>query len=427
MAFTRNKTLAGAHAPYTSQKCSRCGKRGERKGKTFTCADPTCGLVLDSDLSAARNVGVAPSSPRRRVPVITRSPFSRKTAVTAPARTAMSNIGEVWNNGSSLNHHHLLNATHAARKSFQGGIMEACMVDLELSAITDEFSLEFDEVCEHLQDLDVGYVELRKVWVGNILEIDDRTVGDAKDILDDAGLKVASLAGPLLKVIPPSIASKPLEPTNYSKNWKYNYSLFNRALELASTFKTRYIRCFGYNGSFNVPPVEQWDSFKVYQDWAEVVDRFASQAAEQGKMLICENEGGLNKHLHQMEFIGKRHCGPGFGLLYDTANVAIKDGESGILTESWLPKIAPCIQYVHAKGCQEKNLGGRTTCLVNGKKDICRWPRLVEYFSAMEPGDFIDPPPKPLFLSIETHMGKKNRWENSTASLKNLQALLKLC
>ena len=38
----------------TSQRCSRCGKLGDREGKVFHCNN--CGLTLDSDLNAARNV-----------------------------------------------------------------------------------------------------------------------------------------------------------------------------------------------------------------------------------------------------------------------------------------------------------------------------------------------------------------------------------
>jgi transposase len=41
-------------AGYTSQICSRCGERGSRAGKIFTC--PDCGFTLDSDLNASRNI-----------------------------------------------------------------------------------------------------------------------------------------------------------------------------------------------------------------------------------------------------------------------------------------------------------------------------------------------------------------------------------
>ena len=48
----------------TSRRCSSCGVEGDRKGQTFTCINPRCGKSLDSDLNAARNVRVAPTSPR---------------------------------------------------------------------------------------------------------------------------------------------------------------------------------------------------------------------------------------------------------------------------------------------------------------------------------------------------------------------------
>lgn len=45
----------------TSQRCSSCGRKGERHSKTFRC--PHCHRQLDSDLNAARNIAAAPISP----------------------------------------------------------------------------------------------------------------------------------------------------------------------------------------------------------------------------------------------------------------------------------------------------------------------------------------------------------------------------
>ncbi|MFX0065139.1 MAG: zinc ribbon domain-containing protein [Candidatus Hermodarchaeota archaeon] len=48
----------------TSQRCSSCGRKGERIGKTFVC--PQCHSQLDRDLNAARNIAAAPISPNAR-------------------------------------------------------------------------------------------------------------------------------------------------------------------------------------------------------------------------------------------------------------------------------------------------------------------------------------------------------------------------
>ncbi|MFX0061060.1 MAG: zinc ribbon domain-containing protein [Candidatus Hermodarchaeota archaeon] len=65
----QTQTLAARHgirvelvvARGTSYRCSSCGRRGERHGKIFRC--PHCQRQLDSDLNAARNIAVAPTSP----------------------------------------------------------------------------------------------------------------------------------------------------------------------------------------------------------------------------------------------------------------------------------------------------------------------------------------------------------------------------
>jgi transposase len=48
------------NARFTSKRCSYCGEKGKRDGKSFTCK--ACGRSIDSDLNAARNVAIAPRS-----------------------------------------------------------------------------------------------------------------------------------------------------------------------------------------------------------------------------------------------------------------------------------------------------------------------------------------------------------------------------
>jgi transposase len=48
----------------TSKRCSNCGTIGNRQGKSFACVNEDCNKKLDSDLNGARNVRIAPPSPR---------------------------------------------------------------------------------------------------------------------------------------------------------------------------------------------------------------------------------------------------------------------------------------------------------------------------------------------------------------------------
>jgi transposase len=66
---TRLARLAGIAVEFvdargTSKRCSACGVIGNRNGKAFTCTNLDCEKMVDSDLNAARNVRIAPSSPR---------------------------------------------------------------------------------------------------------------------------------------------------------------------------------------------------------------------------------------------------------------------------------------------------------------------------------------------------------------------------
>jgi sugar phosphate isomerase/epimerase len=211
---------------------------------------------------------------------------------------------------------------------------------------------------------------------------------------------------------------------NPAKIAKENDDLINRSIELAKEFKAPYIRCFGFHGQFKVPPINQWNSWAIYQEWSSKIKEMKQKAISVNASFVCENEGGLDRSLEQMEKIGQDLVGPGFGLIYDMANVANRFGKKGVLNAEWLPRLSKYIPFIHAKGCYQGFLTRHTTW-VNGEKDICNWPAVVQYFKDMDPKSWVFPNPNPLIMSIETHMSGKDRWNNSVKSLQNLIKLVR--
>lgn len=297
------------------------------------------------------------------------------------------------------------------------------MVHLEISVFTDEFSADFEKVAQYLQTQNIHYVELRGLWKSNILTLPEEEKGKLKDLLKQYNLKVSSISGGLLKCLPPSVNPTPKNENSISNNWKYNYSLVDNALMLAKELDAPFIRCFGFHGHWKIESMEKWNSWSIYQEWSQKITELKVKAVAANKTFVCENEGGLDQSLENIERIGKDLCGPGFGILYDMANVANKFGKKGILNEEWLGRIAKYIKFIHAKGCAQNFLSRHTT-FINDPKDICNWPAVVKYLRNMKESDFIGPAPQPLFLSVETHMSGKNAWNNSMQSLKNLVQLL---
>jgi sugar phosphate isomerase/epimerase len=297
------------------------------------------------------------------------------------------------------------------------------MVNIEVSVITDEFSEEFDEVCEYLQQNEVKYIEIRNVWMANVIEMNDDFFRDSSDIIKDCGLKVSCIAGPLLKCIPPTGNPNPGDKRDYTNNWKYNFEKIDRAVELAEKYDAKYIRVFGFQGKWPVKGVDDWADWSIYKEWTDAINMMKKKAAAKNKILVCENESGICSSLEQIARLGKDHCDDQFGILFDTANAINTWGKFGILEDECLDILGKYIKYIHAKGCKFTDKGTQT-CLVNEPDCACRWPEIVAYFKNMSSSDFIGAGPDPLFMSIETHMDKKKKWENSAQSLKNLQALL---
>jgi sugar phosphate isomerase/epimerase len=145
------------------------------------------------------------------------------------------------------------------------------MVAYTRTGFADEISEDLDEQLDVLEELGIGYMDLRGVWGTNVLDLDPDEVEDVRAALDERGIGVSAIGSPIGKVD----IDDPFDP---------HFDRFETAIERAHQFDADYIRLFSYW----MPEGEDPDDYRE-----EVLGRMetkAERAAEADVVLIHENE-----------------------------------------------------------------------------------------------------------------------------------------
>ncbi len=140
-----------------------------------------------------------------------------------------------------------------------------------LSGFADEISPDLDEQLNTLESLGIRYLELRGVWNKNVMDLDDDELARVKAALKARGIGVSAIGSPIGKV--------PID-----SDFDEYRSLVQRAIDIALTMETPYIRIF----SFYIQDLDR-DRDEVMRRMQAMVD----MAARQGITLLHENEKGI--------------------------------------------------------------------------------------------------------------------------------------
>ena len=132
-----------------------------------------------------------------------------------------------------------------------GRLAGALAASSAISVLTDEISQDFGHACEVAsREFGLGYVELRAMHGKNIMNWDANDIAEAKKILDKFGLKVSEMASPVFKTDWPGAPKSPFSPQDPQFGADFTYQqqeeLLDRAIDLAKTFNTPYIRIFDF-------------------------------------------------------------------------------------------------------------------------------------------------------------------------------------
>jgi L-ribulose-5-phosphate 3-epimerase len=217
---------------------------------------------------------------------------------------------------------------------------------LPIAAITDEFSPNLARTIPYLREIGMTAAELRVVNGKNIMDLSDDELRRAKDLLDEAGLPVVSIASPLLKcVLPngPEIDSRFQHDIFAAKHtFDDQPRLTEHAFKIAKLFGCKIVRVFSYWRT--VQPEKCFDAI------ATALSSLAEQAAAVDIIIGLENEHACN--IGTAEESAKILAAvphPNLKLVWDPANALVGSENPFPYGYGLLPKNR--IVHVHAKDC----------------------------------------------------------------------------
>src|SRR5689334_18327900 len=102
-----------------------------------------------------------------------------------------------------------------------------------LTGFADEISPDLDLQLDTLARASIRYLEFRGVWNKNVLDLTDSELDTVKTALAHWGVKVSSIASPIGKI-------------QITDDFAPHLAAFRRALQIAHTLETPYIRIFSF-------------------------------------------------------------------------------------------------------------------------------------------------------------------------------------
>ena len=248
-----------------------------------------------------------------------------------------------------------------------------------LTGFADEISDDFGEQLSLLQELGVTHLEFRSAWGTNILLLSPDQLERAKQMLDQAGIKVSSIGSPIGKIL-------------VDEDFDEHLEAMRHAVEVAKFFGAPYIRLF----SFFIPEGSDPDSHRD-----EVLRRMkaiAEVAEGSGVTLLHENEKDIygDSPERVVDLITEMDS-PHYRGIFDPANY-VQCGAKPF--DEAYPLVKDFTHYLHVKDASatEFDANGHSKVVPAGHGDG-QFPELI---AALKADGYEG------FLSIEPHLGDFN-------------------
>jgi L-ribulose-5-phosphate 3-epimerase len=277
-----------------------------------------------------------------------------------------------------------------------------------LSAVTDEFSLDFETAAKSMRELGMSAAELRVIDGRNIIDFTDADLDRVTSIAERYGLRILSIASPILKCELPG--APPIDSSIQHDLFGARFTiadqprLADRAFAIAKKTGASIIRVFSYWRT--VEPE------KCFAPAAAALRNLAQEAARHDVTIGLENEHACNiataaESARLLQAVDH----PNLKLIWDPANAYVA-GERPYPDGYRLLPIDRIV-HVHAKDCTMKDREPVWGPL--GEGDIGWKPQLEALWRDGYRG----------YISLETHWRGPNgdKHEASMICGRNLKSL----
>ena len=285
------------------------------------------------------------------------------------------------------------------------------MAEFPVAIITDEFTQDFEHICETAVQMGIPALELRTAWNKNIVDMSDREIGEIGSLAKAAGLQIVSIASPVYKCTLPDGGDIDHRFEQDAFHAAHSYDdqprILNRAIEIAGKLEARIIRVF---------------SFWRTTDPAQLTDRIIEAlrgaigaASPKGLIIGLENEHACNLATAAEVAPAIRAIeSPHFGLVWDPANAYVAGENPFPAGYDLLP--AGRIVHIHAKDGVMPAESDRMKWCALGEGKIDWKGQLSRLVAEGYPG----------MISLETHWGGPDgdKFEGSKICARNLQKLV---
>lgn len=244
------------------------------------------------------------------------------------------------------------------------------MEGFTLSGFADEISPDLERQIEVLQRLGMSYMEIRGVEKRGVDTYPAQEVRQFKKRLDEAGIKVSSLASPIGKI-------------EITDDFSGHLEHFKHVADLAHILETPYIRMF----SFFIPKGKDAGIYKGRV--TERLGALVSCAKSAQVTLLHENEKDIYGDVpERCKELMEEFYGDHFKAVFDFANFV----QCGQDAEEAFEMLRPYIEYVHIKDARMAD----QVIVPAGQGD----GKIKEILSRLKAGGYSG------FLSLEPHLAE---------------------